>query len=53
MKLSEAVELNSRGKLSRPVLTEAGWYVPNPPAAVEPVEVVPEPKKPRKPRKAK
>lgn len=54
MTVAQARDLNSKGLLTRKVMTEEGWYLPAPPAAgsLPPPLMLP-PIKPRKTRKAK
>lgn len=56
MTMAQARELNAQGKLTRKVMTEDGWYIPDPSRVVSPEPPAPlvlPPAKPRKERKTK
>lgn len=56
MTMAQARELNAQGELTRKVMTEDGWYIPDPSRVVvsePPAPLVLPPAKPRKARKTK
>ena len=56
MTMAQARELNAQGKLTRKVMTEEGWYIPDPGRVVvsdPPVPLILPPAKPRKTAKRK
>jgi hypothetical protein len=54
MTMAQARELNAQGRLTRKVMTEEGWYIPDPGRVVTPpAPLLLPPVKPRAARKSK